>query len=396
VTPLASGLRSRLAKTIEAARRDAESGARQVLQSLAVDRRDAYGTMSLAERTLRRRLRARGREAGDTLDRQTGRQEIDRLVHEVAYEHWHRMLFARYLAENDLLIHPSFDVPLTLDECRELAEEEGTDPWELAGQYARTMLPKIFGTDDPVFEVVLPPEARQELEALLESLPPSVFTASDSLGWTYQFWQAKKKDQVYRSGVKIGADELPVITQLFTEHYMVRFLFHNTVGAWHAGKILAKHPDLAARAAGEDELREAVRVKAGSGYDFSYLRFVRTKRKGDAKGERSGPWRPAAGAFERWPRTARELKVFDPCCGSGHFLVEGLTLLTALRMEEEALGVEEAVSAVLRDNLFGLEIDRRCTQIAAFNVALRAWRMAGAARELPPLNVACSGLAPNR
>ena len=65
--------------------------------------------------------------------------------------------------------------------------------------------------------------------------------------------------------------------------------------------------------------------------------------------------------------------------------------LSAFRMAEEELSEAEAGEAVLRDNLFGLEIDARCTQIAAFNLALAAWRRGGY-RPLPPLNVACSGL----
>ena len=243
----------------------------------------------------------------------------------------------------------------------------------------------------------LAPETRLELERLLESLSSAVFAARDSLGWTYQFWQAERKDAVNKSGVKIGAEELPAVTQLFTERYMVLFLLHNTVGAWRAGRILAAQPELAATATSEDELRRAVRLEAHGGYGFSYLRFVREPRDGDEAEQPTGPWRPAAGSFAGWPRTAAELRVLDPCCGSGHFLVECLDLLVRLRMEEERLAPGAAVEAVLRDNLFGLEIDPRCTQIAAFNLALAAWTWPGADghRPLPALNLSCSGLAPN-
>ena len=68
--------------------------------------------------------------------------------------------------------------------------------------------------------------------------------------------------------------------------------------------------------------------------------------------------------------------------------------LVALRMAEENLSEADAVAAVIRDNLFGLEIDPRCTQIAAFNLALAAWRRVGHCK-LPAMNLACSGLAPN-
>ncbi len=100
---------------------------------------------------------------------------------------------------------------------------------------------------------------------------------------------------------------------------------------------------------------------------------------------------PAAGTFPGWPERAAELRVLDPCCGSGHFLVAAFELLRRFRMIEEGLDAAAAGDAVLRDNLFGLEIDPRCTQLAAFNLALAAWK-AGGYRPLPLPNVACSGL----
>ena len=394
-TPLPPTLRNLLAKTIQQARRTGEAGARQALQSLAADRAKPFESMSLRAKSLRNRLRMRGRQAGDQLDRKERTQSIDHLIHEVAYEHWHRMLFARFLAENALLRDAEHSVHLSLEDCREMADGEGVDPWEFAARCAERMLPRIFRRDDPVLELSLPPETRQDLERLLDQLPATVFTAPDSLGWTYQFWQAERKDEVNRQGGKIGADELPAVTQLFTEHYMVLFLLHNTIGAWRAGRILADRPDVARNAADDEELRGLVRLDAGGGYDFTHLRFVRAAREEDEGDERTGPWRPAAGAFPDWPVEAAALRVLDPCCGSGHFLVEAFELLVRLRMAEERVSAEEAIRLVLRDNLFGLEIDPRCTQIAAFNLALAAWRLAGEPIDLPPLNIACTGLAPN-
>jgi hypothetical protein len=280
-------------------------------------------------------------------------------VEQTAYEHWHRMLFARFLAENELLIHPEMKVAVTLEECAELAAAEGgVDAWDLAGRYASRMLPQIFRPDDPVLAVRLAAEHQQELERLLASLPVELFRASDSLGWSYQFWQARRKREINSSEVKIGADELPAMTQLFTEPYMVQFLLQNTLGAWWVG---------AGRALPVEML---------------YLR-------------RLDDGTPAAGSFDGWPRLARELKVLDPCCGSGHFLVAAFEILVSFRMAEEGLSAREACDAVLRDNLYGLEIDYRCVQIAAFALALAAWTYHGAGgyRPLAGMKLACSGLA---
>ena len=117
-------------------------------------------------------------------------------------------------------------------------------------------------------------------------------------------------------------------------------------------------------------------------------------KKTEASANGSGSWRPAAGTFDGWPKTAKELKCLDPCMGSGHFIVAMFERLVALRMAEEELDEAEAVATVIADNLFGLEIDPRCTQIAAFNLALAAWRRVGYCK-LPAMNLACSGLAPN-
>ncbi|AVX30040.1 hypothetical protein CTH_0435 [Carboxydocella thermautotrophica] len=378
--------RNKLERTVVEARDVAEAGAKAALESLAVHHHEPYSHMSPEQRRLRNHLRARARQLGDKQDK-SGKLEITYLIQECAYEHWHRMLFARFLAENDLLIEPEMGVAVSLEECEELAKEEGTDLWTLASRFAQQMLPQIFRPDDPVLQVTFPYEYQLKLEQLLDDLEPDIFKASDALGWVYQFWQSKRKKQVNESGNKIGADELPAVTQLFTEPYMVNFLIHNTIGAWYAGRVLVENPQLAGQAESEEELRKAVSLP---GVTWDYLRFVRT-------GDGEGTWRPAAGTFEGWPKRAAELKILDPCCGSGHFLVAVLYHLVPIRMAEEGLTAREACDAVLRDNLHGLEIDERCTQIAAFALALAAWTYPGGGgyRPLPQLRIACSGIAPN-
>ncbi|MHC1725673.1 MAG: transposase [Syntrophobacteraceae bacterium] len=601
--PLEKTLRKKLEDTVKEARDTAELAARAILGQLGVGEATPFYYLTDPERELRRKLRAHGRQLGDLRNDKTETQEIDRLIEEVAYEHWHRMLFARFLAENNLLMYPDPDDPVavTLEECEDLAADEGAkNGWELASRYAAKMLPQIFRPDSPVFQLELPPERQQKLEKLVAELPQEVFTASDSLGWVYQFWQAKKKDEVNASEVKIGARELPAVTQLFTEPYMVAFLLDNSLGAWWAARKLTK-ADLR-DAESEDELRNKAALP---GMPLEYLRFVKVEaassrfalgedapsqfstqvgyfhkedpvanmagnlphwrqegvtyfltfrtadslpqeklklwqreketwlashpephdeetrrefyelfpdrlqrwldngygecpladgryrtivedalrhfdgkryhlnqyvvmpnhvhvlvsplgeyglsdilhswksftanqinkltgrdgafwqkesfdhivrspaqlerireyiRKHPAYGygydkkrqdAASTMWAPAAGIFEGWPDRLSEFKTLDPCCGSGHFLVAALLMLVPIRMEMEGLPAREAVDAVLCDNLHGLEIDQRCVELAAFALALTAWRYpeAGGYRKLPELNLACTGLS---
>ena len=384
-SPLSPILRKQLERAIVSARDVAETGARVALTALAVHEREPYQHMSLDQRALRKRLRAHGRQLGDQRHADAGSQGIDNLVHECAYEHWHSMLFARFLSENDLLIEPTTGVAVTLKECDELAQEEGLDRWTLATRYAHRMLPQVFRPNHPAFELQLAREHRLKLEQLVEGLPTAVFDATDSLGWVYQFWQSKKKAEVNNSEQKIGADQLAAVTQLFTEPYMVRFLLDNSLGAWWAARRLSAS-DLKA-AASEAELR---RTAAIPGVPLDYLRFVQYDNTSKLSG-----WRPAAGAFDTWPEHLGDLRVLDPCCGSGHFLVAAFAMLVPMRMEREGLPTCDAVDAVLCENLHGLELDPRCVELAAFALAVAAWTYPGAEgfRPLPELDLACSGLS---
>lgn len=366
---LPSDLRGQLEAAIRAAREAAEAGAQAAVLQLGVAEEEAPAHLDEPQRLLRRRLRAHARVLGDALGAD-GIQAVQRLIWESAYEHWHRMLFARFLSERHLLIWEG-GVPVTLDECHEMASASGQalsvrSGWELAGRLAERMLPQLFRADSPVLALRFPPEHQQALERLLEGLPQAVFLASDSLGWAYQYWQGKRKEEVNASEAKVGADELPPVTQLFTEPYMVEYLLHNTVGAeWRA-----RYPELAERLP---------------------LRYLVTPNVEDSV-QISGR---AMGAFQ-------SLTLLDPCCGSGHFLVAALHLLVPMRVLAEGLSVRDAVDAVLAQNLHGVELDPRCVEIAAFALALAAWsypdeqgRPLGY-RPLPALNVACAGRAPSQ
>ncbi len=381
--PLDKALRQTLENTVIRARDTSETAVLEALQRLGVAESQAPNYLKPEERSLRNQLRAHARQLGDRLNE--GQQEISRLVHELAYEQWHRMLFARFLEQNQLLMYDPH-TPVTLEECHELAEDEPDckDGWELAGRLAEKMLPQIFRSDSPAFKIKLSLNHTRTLEGLIAGLDPQTFQAQDSLGWCYQFWQTKKKKQVNDSGVKIGAQELSPVTQLFTEPYMVSFLLDNALGAWWANKQLSQ--DDLIRANNEQELRDKAAIP---GVPLQYLRFV--------KNETTQQWVPASGTFEQWPDQLAELKTLDPCCGSGHFLVAVFLMLVPMRMQLEGLSAKTAIDKVLSENLHGLELDQRCVELAAFALALEAWRYpdVGGYRKLPELNIACSGLPVN-
>jgi hypothetical protein len=202
-TSLPKEYRKLLEKTTADARVLAESACRAALENLAVHEKEYRVHMSVEQRLLRNRLRARGRALGDKRDERSGIQDIAHLTDLAAYEHWHRLLFTHFLTENNLLIadEANGSVPITLEECEELASELGArDGLDLACRFASGMLPGVFRRDDPVLELPIAINDQVELRKLLGALPSEIFRADDSLGWTYQFWQAQRKDEVNASG----------------------------------------------------------------------------------------------------------------------------------------------------------------------------------------------------
>lgn len=348
--------RRHLDAAVQQARTAAEKAAADALHALAVAEPSRPAYLSDDDNAMRLALREKARQLGDDTARNGA--SLTNLGREVAYEQWHRLLFARFLEVNGLLRHPEFrDTSLTLEDCADLADDLGEpDGWSVAARFASEILPGVFRLDDPAVQVRFATEHRLELERILLSLPEAVFVTEDALGWVYQFWQTAEKKRVNESGVKIGGTDLSPVTQLFTENYMVRFLLENSLGAWWA----ARHPD--------SPLVDR----------WEYLR-------------RFDDGTLAAGAFSDWPLTTAEVTVMDPCCGSGHFLVAMFGMLWRMRAEEEGLSPEDAQDAVLRENLYGLELDPRCTQLATFNVALEAWKQGGF-RDLPAPQIACSGV----
>lgn len=385
-------LRSVLERTVIKARDITEQAVREAIERLGTGEVTAPGYLTEAETKLRVQLRAHGRHLGDA-KLANGEQEIDLLISEAAYEHWHRMLFARFLEQNSLLMYDA-STHVTLEECGELAADEGfANGWAYASHLASKMLPQVFRQDSAVLQIELTLEHVRKLEQLIEALDPETFQAQDSLGWVYQFWQTKRKQQVNDSEVKIGAKELSPVTQLFTEPYMVSFLLDNALGAWWANRTLT--PNDIETAKTEQDLRERASIP---GVPLNYLRFVQNTNESNKTGESEHAvqsWQPAAGKFEQWPQHLSELKTLDPCCGSGHFLVAAFSMLVPMRMADEGLSAKDAVNLVLSQNIHGLELDQRCVELAAFALALEAWRYPGAGgyRTLPELHLACSGLS---
>ena len=155
------------------------------------------------------------------------------------------------------------------------------------------------------------------------------------IGWLYQFYISEKKDEVFaglKKNIKISAENIPAATQLFTPHWIVRYLVENSLGrVWMLNKPNSR-------------LKERMDYYiAPEEPDTDFLRI-------------SSP---------------EEIKVCDPACGSGHMLTYAFDLLHAI-YEEEGYDAAEIPGLILANNLYGIEIDERAGALAAFALMMKA------------------------
>ena len=172
---LSTSLRKALEKAIGQARIAAEIGAADAIRRLGVAAASPPSHLDKAAKELRVRLRAHARSLGDNRRADDG-HEVRRLTEEVAYAHWHRLLFARFLLERRLLRETESGGEVTFEDCRELANVQGLpDAWAAAERYAAAMLPGVFRPDAPALAITFAPEHATALQRILQSIEASTF-----------------------------------------------------------------------------------------------------------------------------------------------------------------------------------------------------------------------------
>ncbi|ESX24128.1 BREX-1 system adenine-specific DNA-methyltransferase PglX [Mesorhizobium sp. LSJC264A00] len=199
-------------------------------------------------------------------------------------------------------------------------------------------MPFMFEKIADYTELLMPEDllsADSVLARMREVMTQNACKDVEILGWLYQFYISEKKDQVFaglKKNQKITPDNIPAATQLFTPHWIVRYLVENSLGRlWmlnRPGSRLLEQMDyyIAPEAPEEDFLRAS---------------------------------------------SPEAIKVCDPACGSGHMLTYAFDLLYAI-YEEEGYDPAEIPEKILTHNLYGIEIDERAGALAAFALAMKA------------------------
>lgn len=239
---------------------------------------------------------------------------------------------------------------LFLAQCRELA----------------TCLPDVFEPVGAAMELLLPEGLLRRgsvVQRLVDDIPEEDWREGvEIVGWMYQYYVSERKDEVFASfkkGKKADAGAIAPATQLFTPHWIVRYLTENSLGrlwmqAHPDSRLTEQMPYYIPDDLGAEGALDAVRKEGAA------PSVAPTGPVGDGF---SRPARPAS--------TPETIKVIDPACGSGHILVYAFKLLAA--MYEEAGHVRRDIPRlILQNNLTGCEIDPRAAQMASFALAMTA------------------------
>lgn len=203
------------------------------------------------------------------------------------------------------------------------------------------MFEQVDSMQGKVDELLMPADLLAEgsvLRQAVVTMTPDDCEDVEIIGWLYQFYIAERKTEVmngFSKSKKAGADEIPAATQLFTPDWIVRYLVQNTVGRlW-----MQNHPD--------SQLYR----------DWEY--YIQPEPEQNDQSEFlhiDGP---------------EELTVCDPACGSGHMVTYAFDLLYGI-YEEQGYSPSEIPGLILANNLYGMEIDERAANLAAFALTMKA------------------------
>ncbi|MGN5517969.1 BREX-1 system adenine-specific DNA-methyltransferase PglX [Halopseudomonas sp. Lyrl_26] len=199
-------------------------------------------------------------------------------------------------------------------------------------------MPFLFERIDDYTELLMPDDllsGNSILAYTREAMTPDACKDVEVIGWLYQFYISEKKDAVFeglKKNQKITPENIPAATQLFTPHWIVRYLVDNSLGRlW-----LLNRPN--------SRLAEQMEY------------FIPPEKPESDFLKITGP---------------EDIKVCDPACGSGHMLTYAFDLLYAM-YEEEGYDPAEIPEKILTHNLFGIELDERAGELAAFALTMKA------------------------
>ena len=234
-----------------------------------------------------------------------------------------------------------------------------------------SILPGMFQTIADYTELLLPDNLLREgsvIEQMISQIPEDNWQdAVQIIGWLYQYYDSEKKDGVFaalKKNVKITKENIPAATQLFTPDWIVRYMVENSLGRlWVEG-----HPDTKTQLLPTPEEQAAYIAGSRDPEDTKWHYYLE-----EAQQEPQVQAQLSEISKQYADLTPEQIKVIDPCCGSGHILAYLFDVLMQI-YENYGYTPRDAVASILQNNLYGLDIDDRAAQLAYFAVMMKAVR----------------------
>lgn len=231
------------------------------------------------------------------------------------------------------------------------------------------ILPGMFQKIADYTELLLPDNLLREgsvIQQMIELIPEDDWKDTvQIIGWLYQYYNSEKKDDVFaalKKNVKITKENIPAATQLFTPDWIVRYMVENSLGRlWLEG-----HPDVKEQLLPTEEEQS---VYAAGNRDLEDTKWHYYLEEAEQEPEVQAQL--AEIRKEYAALTPDQLKVIDPCSGSGHILAYMFDVLMKI-YESYGYTTREAVASIVENNLYGLDIDDRAAQLAYFAVMMKA------------------------
>ena len=232
-----------------------------------------------------------------------------------------------------------------------------------------SVLPGMFQKIADYTELLFPDNLLREgsvIQQMIELIPEDDWKdAVQIIGWLYQYYNSEKKDDVFaalKKNVKITKENIPAATQLFTPDWIVRYMVENSLGRlWLEG-----HPDVKEQLLPTEEEQSAYVAGNRDPEDTKWHYYLE-----EAEQEPEVQAQLAEIRKEYAALTPDQLKVIDPCSGSGHILAYMFDVLMKI-YESYGYTTREAVASIVENNLYGLDIDDRAAQLAYFAVMMKA------------------------
>lgn len=223
--------------------------------------------------------------------------------------------------------------------------------------YYADLMPFLFDKIDAFTELLLPDDLLTEhsvVSGFITDMADEDCSEVEVLGWLYQFYISEKKDAVMARKKAVPSEDIPAVTQLFTPHWIVRYLVENSLGRlWLNSRPHSKLRDhMPYYVEDANSSKDEGRGQKAEVGDFS---------------DSSLNLQPSSLTVE----TPEEIRLLDPACGSGHMLTYAFDLLVKI-YEEEGHAPSEIPEKILTHNLFGLEICPRAAQLASFALVCKA------------------------